>query len=127
MLNHDSLHTVSFFGMAATTSSHSRISTASELDAFLSSIPSSSTLYVDLEGDSLSRDGTIYLITILIHPQRVMRFIDVLLLGKLPFTTASSNGKTLKSIFEDLGVSKCAWDFRNVADALWGSLPRQTR
>lgn len=59
--------------MATTASSHSLISTALELKAFLSSIPPSSTRYIDLEGNSLSRHGTISLITILIHPQRVVR------------------------------------------------------
>jgi exonuclease 3'-5' domain-containing protein 1 len=105
--------------MATTASSHSLISTASEPEAFLSSIPPSSTLYVDLEGNSLSRHGTIFLITILVYPQRIIRLIDVLVLGKLAFTTASSNGKTLKSIFEDLDVLKCVWDVRNDADVLW--------
>jgi hypothetical protein len=65
------------------------------------SILPSSTLYLDLEGNRLSRHGTISLITILIHPQRVVRLIDVLVLGKPAFTTASNNGKTLKSILED--------------------------
>jgi exonuclease 3'-5' domain-containing protein 1 len=90
-----------------------------ELEAFLSSIPPSSTLYLDLEGNSLSRYGTISIITILIHPQRVVRLIDILVLGKLAFTTASDNGKTLKSIFEDADIPKCVWDVRNDADALW--------
>ena len=84
-----------------------------------SSIPPSSTLYLVLEGNCLSRHGTISLITILIYPQRVVRIIDVLVLGKLAFTTASNNGKTLKSILEDPDIPKCAWDVRNDADALW--------
>jgi len=90
-----------------------------ELEAFLSSIPPSSTLYLDLEGNCLSRHGTISLITILIHPQRVVRLIDILALGESAFTTASDDGKTLKSIFEDADIPKCAWDVRNDADALW--------
>jgi hypothetical protein len=44
------------------------ISLVPELVGFLSSIPSSSTLYLDLEGKNLSRNGTISIITILIHP-----------------------------------------------------------
>jgi exonuclease 3'-5' domain-containing protein 1 len=48
-----------------------------------------------------------------------VRLIDVFILRKLAFTTASNNGKTLKSILEDPDVPKCAWDVRNDADALW--------
>jgi exonuclease 3'-5' domain-containing protein 1 len=84
------------------------ISAVAELEAFLSSIPPSSTLYLDLEGNCLSRHGTISLITILIYPQRVVRLIDVLVLGKLAFTTVSNNGQTLKSILEDPDIPKCA-------------------
>jgi exonuclease 3'-5' domain-containing protein 1 len=95
------------------------ISSVPELEAFLSSIPPSSTLYLDLEGNCLSRHGTISLITVLIHPQNVVRLIDVLVLGKQAFTTASNDGKTLKSILEDPGIPKYIWDVRNDADALW--------
>ncbi|OBT60377.1 hypothetical protein VE03_10228 [Pseudogymnoascus sp. 23342-1-I1] len=105
--------------MATTASAHSLISTALELKAFLSSIPPSSTLYVDLEGNNLSRHGTVSLITILVHPQGVVRVIDVLVLRDLAFTTTSISGKTLKGVFEDPDMPKCAWDVRNDADALW--------
>ena len=95
------------------------ISSVPELEAFLSSIPRSSIIYLDLEGSSLSRHGTVSLIAVLIHPQRVVRLIDVFVLGTAAFTTASNNGKTLKSILEDPDIPKCAWDVRNDADALW--------
>ena len=84
-----------------------------ELEAFISSIPPSSTIYLDLEGNCLNRHGTISLIAVLIYPQRVVRLIDVFVLGKPAFTTASNNGKTLKSILEDPDIPKCAWDVRN--------------
>ena len=45
--------------------------------------------------------------------------MDVLVLGKQAFTTASNNGKTLKSIFEDADIAKCTWEVRNDADAWW--------
>ncbi len=105
--------------MTTSASTPTLISSVPELEAFLSSIPPSSTLYLDLEGYRLSRHGTISLITILIHPRRVVRLIDILTLGKSAFTTASNNGKSLKSIFEDPNISKCIWDVRNDADALW--------
>ena len=52
---------------------------------------------------------SISLITILIHLRRVVRLIDVLVLGKTVFTTELNNSKTLKSILEDPDISKCAW------------------
>ena len=95
------------------------ISSVPELEAFLSSIPPSSTIYLDLEGNCLNRHGTISLIAVLIYPQRLVRLIDIFVLGKPAFTTASKNGKTLKSILEDPDIPKCAWGVRNDADALW--------
>lgn len=95
------------------------ISSVPELKACLSSISSSSTLYLDLEGERLSRHGSISLITLLIYPQKTVRLIDVLALGKQTFTTASINGTTLQIILEDPAIPKCAWDIRNDADALW--------
>jgi exonuclease 3'-5' domain-containing protein 1 len=86
------------------------ISSVPELVGFLSSIPSSSTLYLDLEGKNLSRNGTISIITILIYPQKIVYLIDILALGERAFTTISSTrkqGKTFKSIFEDPGITKC--------------------
>ena len=102
-----------------TTLTPTLISSVPDLEAFLSSIPPSSTIFLDLEGNSLSRHGTISLIALLIYPQRVVRLIDVLVLGNAAFTTASNNGKTLKSILEDPDIPKCAWDVRNDADPLW--------
>lgn len=105
--------------MTTSASTPTLISSVPELGAFLSSIPPSSTLCLDLEGYSLSRHGTISIITILIHPQNVVRLIDILVLGESAFTTVSNNGKTLKSIFEDPNIPKYIWDVRNDADALW--------
>ncbi|KAK3989363.1 ribonuclease H-like domain-containing protein [Cladorrhinum sp. PSN332] len=105
--------------MASSTSPASVIATTAELETFLSAIPPSTTLYLDLEGQSLCRHGTISLITILLHPQKIVRLVDVLSLGKSAFTTTSKDGKkSLKSIFEDPTVPKCLWDVRNDADAL---------
>jgi hypothetical protein len=84
------------------------ISSVPELEAFISSMPPSSTLYPDLEGNCLNRHGTIPFIAVLIYPRRVVRLIDVLVLGKLAFTTASNNGKTLNSMLKDPDIPKCA-------------------
>ncbi|KFZ18509.1 hypothetical protein V501_01177 [Pseudogymnoascus sp. VKM F-4519 (FW-2642)] len=108
--------------MSTSRSTPALISSVLELEAFLSSIPTSSTLYLDFEGSNLSCNGTISIITVLIHPQNTIHLIDILTLGEIAFTTCSSTGgkgKTLKSIFEDPDISKFFWDVRNDADALW--------
>lgn len=90
-----------------------------KLQGFLSTIRTSDTLYLDFEGFNLSRHGTISVITILVHPSNEIRLIDVVMLGSQAFTTASKDGKTLRSVLEDQNVSKYIWDVRNDADALW--------
>lgn len=66
--------------MATSDVTTSVISTTEELQAFISSIPPSSELYLDLEGKSLSRHGTISIITILRHPERLIGLVDVQLM-----------------------------------------------
>ena len=95
------------------------ISSEKELKRFLSTINSSSTLFLDLEGRNLSRDGTITILTILAHPNGDLRLIDVLALGTSAFTTAASGGYTLKSILESSGIAKFMWGAKQDADALW--------
>ncbi|KAK8029416.1 hypothetical protein PG993_010707 [Apiospora rasikravindrae] len=107
--------------MTTSLSAATLISSGTDLEVFISSIPKSSTLYLDLEGHCLGRHGTISLMTILLHPQGLARIIDVLSLGKAAFSTVSKDGKSLKSILEDSAVPKCLWDVRNDADALWAS------
>ncbi|OIW32663.1 hypothetical protein CONLIGDRAFT_699551 [Coniochaeta ligniaria NRRL 30616] len=98
------------------------ISTFAALASFLSSIDSYTTLYVDLEGQNLSRHGTLTLVTILVRSQmwRIVAIVDVQTLGHRAFTTPSSAqpSRTLKSILEDPTIPKYFWDVRNDADAL---------
>ncbi|OIW26865.1 hypothetical protein CONLIGDRAFT_646999 [Coniochaeta ligniaria NRRL 30616] len=105
--------------MATTTPAATLISSLPGLMIFLSSIPTSSTLYLDLEGRNLSRNGTLAVMTVLVHPTRVTGIIDIQALGNSAFTTPGGNGKTLKAILEDPNTPKCLWDVRNDADALW--------
>ncbi|KFA76992.1 hypothetical protein S40288_10256 [Stachybotrys chartarum IBT 40288] len=95
------------------------ISSLPDLLIFLSSIPPSSTLYLDLEGKNLGRNGTLTIMTVLVHPKRVTSLIDVQTLGKTAFTTPNADRKALKAILEDPLTPKCLWDVRNDADALW--------
>ncbi|KFA49274.1 hypothetical protein S40293_10192 [Stachybotrys chartarum IBT 40293] len=105
--------------MATPTPSPTLISSISDLRVFLSSIPPSSTLYLDLEGKNLSRNGTLSVMTVLVHPTGVINLIDVQTLGNSAFTTFSDSENTLKAILEDPHTPKCLWDVRNDADALW--------
>lgn len=97
----------------------SLVATARELRDFLGSITPRCTLYVDIDGENLSRYGSISLITILVHQLQEIHIIDVLSLGYVAFTTVSDSGTTLKSVLEDPTITKCFWDVRNDADALW--------
>ncbi|KAL7624639.1 hypothetical protein AAE478_006208 [Parahypoxylon ruwenzoriense] len=106
--------------MPVSTSAPTLISSKGELQAFISSIRPSSTLYLDLEGNSLSRHGTICIVTILVYPQGAVNLIDVSTLGESSFTTEASDSRSLKSILEDPSITKCLWDVRRDADALWG-------
>lgn len=90
--------------------------------------PPTKTLYLDLEGIKLSRDGTLSLLTLLIHgspkPSPIF-LIDVHVLGSSAFTTtpaeASLTGQplSLKAILESPTTTKVLFDVRNDADALY--------
>ncbi|KAJ9139510.1 3-5 exonuclease [Coniochaeta hoffmannii] len=105
--------------MATSTSSPIFITSVQDLPVFLSSITQSSTLYLDLEGKNLSRNGTLSIITVLVQPAGTTNLIDIQTLGDTAFATATTGGKTLKSILEDPLLPKYVWDVRNDADALW--------
>ena len=100
------------------------ISTVSDLKDFLDKLPSCNddipSLYIDLEGNNLSRSGTLSLLTILVEPRRTIYLIDVTTLGREAFTTASSNQRTLQYILESNDIIKVFFDIRNDSDALFG-------
>ncbi|KAK4906167.1 hypothetical protein LTR49_024653 [Elasticomyces elasticus] len=77
-------------------------------------------LYVDLEGNNLSRSGTVSLVTILLEPEREVYLVDVTTLGRDAFTTAGEGGRTLKSVLESRDIVKVFFDIRNDSDALFG-------
>ena len=77
------------------------------------------SLYIDLEGVHLSRQGAISILQILISPQRRTYLIDVHALGSKVFSTAGANGQTLKTIFESETIPKVFFDVRNDSDALY--------
>ncbi|KAK5711680.1 hypothetical protein LTR17_018261 [Elasticomyces elasticus] len=78
------------------------------------------SLYVDLEGNNLSRHGTLSLITILVEPRQKVYFVDVTTLKGKAFDTMGSDKRTIRSILESKDILKVFFDIRNDLDALFG-------
>ncbi|KAK3615898.1 hypothetical protein LTR56_026312 [Elasticomyces elasticus] len=78
------------------------------------------SLYVDLEGNNLSRHGTLSLITILVEPRQKVYFVDVTTLKEKAFDTMGSDKGTIRSILESKDIPKVFFDIRNDSDALFG-------
>jgi exonuclease 3'-5' domain-containing protein 1 len=99
------------------------IDTTSRLQSFLDSIPPDTSkppiLYVDLEGNNLSRHSTLSLVTIFVEPKDKVYFVDVTTLQHNAFDTAGSNGRTLRTVLESKDVIKVFFDIRNDSDALF--------
>ncbi|KAK3831951.1 MAG: ribonuclease H-like domain-containing protein [Linnemannia gamsii] len=75
-------------------------------------------LYVDCEGDKLSRYGTLYTVQIYDgNPQRRVYLVDVDILGKSAFDSISAMGSTLRSLLETKRI--VFFDPRGDIDALW--------
>lgn len=87
----------------------------------LDELSTATALYIDLEGHSLSRIGSLDIISISSHPDGRLYLIDIYALQHAAFSTpsASSPATTLKSILEDTSLPKYLWDVRNDADALF--------
>lgn len=98
------------------------IDTAAALESFLNDLPLDSTrpsLFIDLEGNNLSRRGTLSLITILVEPRHTIHLIDVHSLREQAFTVASTTSTTLKTILESVAIAKVFFDVRHDSDALY--------
>lgn len=79
-------------------------------------------MYISLEGIDLCREGSISIVTLLIHLgtsiQRVC-VIDVHTLGAQAFNTSGAEQTTLKDILQDKDIPKVFFDVRNSSDALF--------
>lgn len=78
------------------------------------------SLYVDLEGVNLSRQGSVSILQIYVLPLKHTYLVDIVELGKKAFDTAGNDGETLKTIFENESIPKAFFDIRNDSDALHG-------
>src|SRR5689334_19054318 len=96
----------------------SREAVASFIDA-ISDLPTEvPSLYIDLEGINLCRQGSISLLVIFVQPKNHVYFVDIHKLHDEAFTTTSADGTTLKTILESPKIPKVFFDVRNDSDAL---------
>ena len=101
------------------------ISTTSQISTMLSTLQdlptSPPSLYIDLEGTQLSRNGTISLLTLYAPPLNTIYLIDVHNLGATTFSTLATpeSDTTLKSLLESPSIPKVFFDVRNDSDALF--------
>jgi len=89
------------------------------LDVLSSQPTSPPSLYIDLEGVNLSRDGTISILQIFVHPLSRTYLLDVHTMGMELFSTPGALGFSLKEILESPGIPKVFFDVRNDSDALF--------
>lgn len=77
------------------------------------------SLYLDLEGIDLSRDGTIALLQLFVSPKSKVYIVDVYRLGTIAFyTPGSDNITSFRSILCSPDIPKVFFDCRNDSDAL---------
>ncbi|KAF2094193.1 exonuclease [Rhizodiscina lignyota] len=90
------------------------------LDTFEDLPTSPVSIYVDLEGIELSRNGTVSILQMYILPQDHAYLVDVHSLHSQAFSTTATNGRTsLKTILESDVIPKAFFDVRNDSDALY--------
>ncbi|RYP03560.1 hypothetical protein DL764_005061 [Monosporascus ibericus] len=77
------------------------------------------SLYIDLEGESLSRHGSISLLQIYASPRDHTYLVDIRALGARAFSVPGAGGCTLKQMLESASIPKVFFDVRNDSDALY--------
>ncbi|KAI1842659.1 hypothetical protein JX266_011121 [Neoarthrinium moseri] len=92
---------------------------SSVIDAIQDLPTSPPSLFVDLEGENLCRDGTISILQLHVSSTGRTYLIDVHTLTDTTFTTPSKNGTTFKHILESSSIPKVFFDIRNDSDALY--------
>lgn len=75
-------------------------------------------VYCDIEGENLSRHGSVSILTIYVLPTDTVYLVDICELRSAAFTTEAADGVTLKAILENPKISKVFFDVRNDSDAL---------
>ncbi|KAM0497457.1 hypothetical protein ACHAQF_000800 [Verticillium nonalfalfae] len=70
-------------------------------------------------GHDLGQHGELALVIVLVYPQMHIALLDVPVLDGAVFTTPGRDGSTLQNILEGARNTKCFWDIRPNAEALW--------
>jgi exonuclease 3'-5' domain-containing protein 1 len=93
----------------------------SDLVDILASLPTTPpSIFVDLEGINLSREGTISILRLYVLPKDCSYLIDVHQLQHMAFSTTGKHFATcLKEILEAKNIPKIFFDVRNDLDALF--------
>lgn len=100
-------------------------STKSELVDMLTAIEVASSsrspvLYIDLEGQSLNRNGTISILTLLLSGSpNVTYLVDITTMKQQAFSIKSPRGLSLRNVLESPTIKKVVFDVRNDSDALF--------
>lgn len=105
--------------MAPTTSVIDTTASISNLVDSIIDLPSDPpSLYFDLEGIKLSREGSISIFQLFVVPQNRVYLIDIHVLKASVFSTAGETGSHFKDILESATIAKVVFDVRNDSDAL---------
>lgn len=106
----------------SSTESNELIDTTAALARVLESLEGLPTtppsLYIDLEGEDLSRHGNVSILQLHVLPSDQTHLIDIKVLGRDAFTAAGTGGRTLKAVLESEHIPK-VFDVRNDSDALY--------
>ncbi|ESZ97114.1 hypothetical protein SBOR_2472 [Sclerotinia borealis F-4128] len=77
------------------------------------------SVYIDLEGIDIGRQGSISILQVYILPSKETFLVDVHTLGKQAFCTPNTSGLTLQTILESELIPKVIFDVRSDSDALY--------
>jgi exonuclease 3'-5' domain-containing protein 1 len=91
----------------------------SVIDAVIELPKNFSSLFIDLEGINLGRNGSVFIVSLYLPSRKRVYLIDVHRLGAEAFSTVNSEGKSLKSILKSPVILKVLFDVRHDPDALF--------
>ena len=77
------------------------------------------SMFIDLEGIKLGREGSISIISIYIAPKKIVYLVDIYTLGSSAFSTTHAKMNSLKTLLQSSVTPKVIFDVRNDSDALY--------
>lgn len=89
------------------------------LDSITSLAVEPPSLYINLEGIAVGRNGSISILSLYIAPTKETYLIDIHSLQETAFSTTTASGNSLKNILESPTIPKVVFDIRNDSDALF--------